>query len=152
MDNILGDGIGGSCLGTKDQCDGTCRFLSFPDLPVFMYGIERIELLPLILMKALDLDVKDGILIQFNSLGLFQVKSQSVLICLLNFNETIQHPVILFIFQQLLQFPSILLKTAADGLREEVRQFPVAVDQPAPECDAVGLIVKLLRIQLIKVI
>ena len=60
MNDILGNSIRWSRLGAKDQRDGTCRFLSFFDLPVLMYRIKGIQLLPLILMQTLDLDIKDG--------------------------------------------------------------------------------------------
>ncbi len=59
MNDILCDDICRSCLSTEEECHGSCRLLAALDLKILMDDVEGVHLLALVLMKSLDLDIKD---------------------------------------------------------------------------------------------
>ena len=69
MDNVFGDHIGRRSLCTEDGRDGSSGLMAFFDLQIFGgSGTGRLTAGACTLAKALDLDVKDGIGIDFQSL------------------------------------------------------------------------------------
>ena len=63
MNNILCDYISRSCLCTENNGDWAGRFLACFDFKIFVNDIECIHLLSLILVKSLNLDIVDGVVI-----------------------------------------------------------------------------------------
>ena len=61
MNDILCNVISRSCLCTEDESDRSFRFLSVFDFQIFIDNIKSIQLLTFILMKSLDLDIKNGL-------------------------------------------------------------------------------------------
>ena len=79
MDNILGNDIGRCSLCPEDGSDRCSWFFTLFDLQVFMDEIKGIHLLSLVLMKTFDLDIENGVRVNGDALGLFQIVSQRCL-------------------------------------------------------------------------
>ena len=65
MDDVLGNGVGRSSLGTKDAHQRHGRQVPCLDLVILMDEVEQVQLLALVLMQALYLNVKDRLRIDF---------------------------------------------------------------------------------------
>ena len=152
MNDILGKHIGRGCLGPEDIGHRPDRFFSSFDFQIFVDNIKGIHLLPFIFVKALNLNVKDCIRIQPDSLSRLHVGSQLLLAVHLDLSQPIKHLLTVLISEQLSQFIRILLKPVADGLGQKSCQLPVTAKKPSSEGNAIGLIVKLFGINLIKCI
>ena len=152
VDDVLCDYIRRSRLGAEDRRHRSCRDLSCLDFKIFVNDIERIELLAFVLVQTLHLDVKDRIRAYFNILRLFQVSAQRLFIFMLDLEQLFKHCVIIFIFKKLLKLRGVLLVSLADQAVDILCQERIAVDEPAAECDAVCLVVELLRIDLVEVV
>ena len=151
MNNILRDHISGRRLRTENKGQRPLRNLASLDFQIFMNDIQRIHLLPFVLVKPLDLDIKNGIRIKVNTFHLLHISHQFLLLCPLDLGKLIQYRRILFKGKQLFQLIRILLVALSDQARNISRQFPVAGQQPSSEGDTVGLVVELLRIKFIKI-
>ena len=117
-----------------------------------MNHIERVHLLSLVLMQALDLNIVDGIVIQSDALRLFQIILKFCFSRTLYRQKLVKYCFVVYKCAKLLQFLRILLKARSDQGLDQLGQLVVAVQQPAAECDTVRLIVELLRINLVEVI
>ena len=103
-------------------------------------------------MQTLDLNIIDGLFVQLDSLRLFQVFGKLMLILFLDLQKAFQNCLVIFISKQFFQFHGILFKSVTDAFFQQFHQTRIAVQEPAAECDTVGLIVKFFRINLIKCI
>ena len=152
MDDILCDHIRRSCLRAEDCRHRSCRDLSRLDLKVLINDIECIELLAFVLVETLHLDVEDRIRADLNILCLFQISAQRLFIFMLDLDQLFEHCIIVLIFEQFFKLCRILLISLSDQAVNVLCQERIAVDEPAAECNAVCLIVKLLRIDLVEVV
>ena len=59
MNDILCNDICRSCLCTEEACDRCRWLLACLDLKVLTDDVKHIELLSLVLVKSLNLDIKD---------------------------------------------------------------------------------------------
>ena len=64
MDDVLGQDIGGRGFGAKQERDGSRRPLSGLDFQVFVNGVQRVHLLALVFVQALDLDIENRLRVQ----------------------------------------------------------------------------------------
>ena len=150
VDDILGDRICRSCLCAEDHGNRSFRLVSCLDVHVFVDRIQGIHLLAFVLVKTFYLYVEDRILIHCQVLGLVEILLQCLFIVFLDLFQLFQHFRVIFVFQKLFQFHRVLLISASDQALNVIRQLVIAVDQPAAERNTVGLIVELLRIDIIE--
>ena len=61
MDDVLGDDVGRSGLGTKDTDQRNGRIMTILDLKILVDQEQQVQLLALILVKTLGLDGEHGI-------------------------------------------------------------------------------------------
>ena len=152
MDDVLGNGIGRSGFGTEDAHQRDSRQVPGLDLVVLVDEVQQIQLLTLILMQALGLDIEHGIGVHGDVLRMQQPVGKSLLVCLFHGGQLAEHGLVVGKGQQLFQFSCILAETGADALFQHSGQAGVAFQQPAAEGDAVGLVVELFRVQLVKTV
>ena len=150
MDDILGDGVSRSRLCAKDHGNRGFRLVSRLDVHVLVNRIQSVHLLTLVLMKTFYLNVKDGILIHMKILCLIEITFQRSLVVLFDLFQPLQHLCVILILQKLLKLHRIFLISTSDQALDVVCQLMIAVDQPAAESNSVGLVVELLRIDIIK--
>ncbi len=84
MDNVLGNDVGRCCLCAEDGSDRCSWLFAFFDLQIFVDEIQGVHLLSLVLMKTFDLDIENGVRVDSNALGLFQIFSQLCFFLCLN--------------------------------------------------------------------
>ena len=150
VDDVLCNHISRRRFGSKDKCNRSCRLPAALNLQIFVDNIQRIHLLTLILMHSLDLDIKNSVGIQFYPFMLCDISHQLLLLFPLNGGNCIQNSLIITISKQFLQFTGILLKSIPNGVGQKLCQFPVTGKQPSAESDAICLVIKFVRINLIK--
>ena len=80
MDDVLGNSIGRCRLTTEEDGQWAGWDISSLDVQILMNNIEGIHLLALVLMHALDLNVKDRIWIDSNPLMSLQVALELALV------------------------------------------------------------------------
>ena len=80
MDDVLGNSIGRCCLTTEEDGQWAGWDIASLDVQILMNNIEGIHLLALVLMHALDLNVKDRIWIDSNPLMSLQVALELALV------------------------------------------------------------------------
>ena len=122
------------------------------DLVVLMDEVQQIQLLALILVQTLGLDIEHGIGVHRYLLGAQQPLRQRRLVGLFHGGQFVQHSFVVSKSQQLFQLGGILTEAGADVLFQRSGQARVALQQPAAEGDAVGLVVELFRVQLIEAV
>ena len=122
------------------------------DLVVLMDKVQQVQLLALVLVQALGLDIKHSIGVHAHLLGAQQPVCQCFLVGLFHSGQLLQHSFVVSKSQQLFQLGGILTEAGADVLFQRGGQAGVAFQQPAAEGDAVGLIVELFRVQLVKAV
>ena len=103
-------------------------------------------------MQPFGLDVKHRIGVHGHLLGPQQPVGKSLFICLFHGGQLVQHGLVLGKGKQLFQLGGVLAEAGADVLFQCSGQAGVALQQPAAEGDAVGLVVELFRVQLIKAV
>ena len=101
-------------------------------------------------MKPLDLDVKDGLRIQPDPLGLLQIFRQFRLLLALYLQKRGKRLRIILVGQQAFQGHGVPAEVPFHIPVQPFYQFPVTVEKPSAEGDAVGLIVEFLRIDIIE--
>ena len=150
MDDVLGHGVGRGGLGAEQHRDGPGRLVAALDLAVFVDDPQGVHLLALVLVQALDLDVKDGVFVHFHPLALAQQGLQLALVVLLDLQQAGKALRVVGKGQQLLQPGGVPGPAVPDPLGDPVGQGGVAGFQPAAEGDAVGLVVELFRVQVVE--
>ena len=152
MDDVLGNGVGRSSLGTKDTHQWHGRQVPCLDLIILMDEVQQVQLLTLILVQPLGLDIEHGIGVHCHLLGAQQPVCQRCLVGLFHGGQLVQHGFVVGEGQQLLQLGSVLTEAGTDVLFQRGGQARVTFQQPAAEGDAVGLVVELFRVQLIEAV
>ena len=152
MDDILGNDVSWGGLGTKNAHQRHSRGVTRANLEILMDEVEQVQLLALVLMQALGLNIKDSLRVYRDILGAQQPVCQLLLVGGLNSGQLIQHDLVACKRQQLFQLGGILAEAGADVLFQRGGQARVAFQQPAAEGDTVGLVVKLLRVQLVEAV
>ena len=122
------------------------------DLVVLMDEVQQIQLLAFILVQTLGLDIEHGVGVHRYFLGAQQPLRQGRLIGFFHGGQFVQHGLVVGKRQQLFQLGRVLAETGADVLFQRGGQARVALQQPAAESDAVGLVVELFRVQLIEAV
>ena len=152
MDDIFCDHVSRSCFRTEDRCHRSCRDLSCFDLQIFINDIQRVQLLAFVLVETLYLDIKDRIRAHFQPLCLAQVSAEIFFILMFDLKQFVENFVVIFVCKKFFELCGVFFPAFPDRLIKQCCQTRVAVDEPAAECDAVCLIVELLRINLEEVV
>ena len=116
MNDVLRDDVGRSRLCTENKVQRADRFLTILDLQILMNDVQCVHLLALVLMKALDLNVKNTVRIQLHALMFADVLRKSQLVVLLDLADAVKNCAVILILQQILQTVRILLVRIGDGL------------------------------------
>ena len=152
MDDILGDGVSWGGLGTKNAHQRHSRGVTRANLEILMDEVEQVQLLALVLMQALGLDIEHCIGVHAHLLGVQQPVCQRFLVGLFHGGQLAEHRIVIDKGQQFFQLGGVLAEAGADVLFQRGSQARVAFQQPAAEGDAVGLVVELFRVQLVKTV
>ena len=150
MDNILRNHISGRRLRAENKRHGPCRFLAGLNFQILMDNVKGVHLLPLVFMQTLTLNVKDGVRIQRHAFRFLHISRQIFLPVHLDLGNTVKHLIVVNVCEQFFQISRIFLIAVPNGLRDEIRKLTVTGEKPPSERDAVSLIVKLLRIDLVE--
>ena len=150
MNNILCDRIGRSRFGTEDHSDRRLWLISRLNVHIFVNNIQCIHLLSLIFMQTFDLNIKDGMIVDRDSLFILQILLKFCLLGLFHIQKSLDKCRIICKFLQVFQFRSILFITLTDHIRDQRCQFMVTMQQPAAECDTVCLVIELIWINILK--
>ena len=151
MDDVLRDDVRRSRLRTEDADERGRRQMPRLDLVVLVDEVEQVQLLPLVLVETLRLDVEHRARVHRHALGPVEPVGQCFLICRLHFAELLEHRCVIREGQQLLKLGRILPEARADMLLQHRGEARIALQEPATEGDAVRLIIKLLRVELVEV-
>ena len=114
--------------------------------------VEQVQLLALVLMQALGLDVEHCIRVNGDTLRAVQPVGQCALVLRLDGGELLQNIDIFRVGQQFFKLGGVLAETGTDELFDLGGQCRVALQQPAAEGDAVGLIVEFFGVELVKAV
>ena len=152
FDNRLGHGVTGGRLAA-DQHTARRPIYNIPPLdPVIkMNNMENVEQLAFVLVNPLDLHIEHGLRIEINTaVGLDQL-SQTQLVFIFDLLPALLESPIPGQLFELLQLHQIDHPSVADAVADQPTQPLVAPSQPAALGDTVGLVVELLRPQLVKI-
>ena len=107
--------------------------------------MKDVQELSLVLVKALYLDVENGVFVDINAVvSLYEVRKLFFL-ALLDVYEAAKHVLIVGIFGKLFQLVKVVYPVVtAKKLADIRRQFPVAKSYPAALSNAVGLVAETL--------
>ena len=122
------------------------------DLVVLVDEVQQVELLALILVQALGLDIEHCIGVHAHLLGVQQPIGKRFLVGLFHGGQLAEHRLVIGKGQQFFQLGGVLAEAGADVLFQRSSQARVAFQQPAAEGDAVGLVIELLRVQLVEAV
>ena len=151
MDDVLRDDVGRRRLRAEDADERGRRQMPCLDLVVLVDEVEQVQLLPLVLVETLRLDVEHRARVHRHALGPAEPVGQCFLIFCLHFAELLEHRGVICEVKQLLELGRILAEARADVLLEHRGEARIALQEPATEGDAVCLIIKLLRVELVEV-
>ena len=146
VDDVLGHDIGGGGLGAENHGDGTGGQNAVFDVQVLLDDVQGVHLLALVLVEALDLDVKDGLGVHLHVLALLQDLGQLLLVVVLDVQHGAEHLGVPDEGGEVLQLAGVPTPLVADAVVNEGGQTGVAHLQPAAEGDAVGLVVELIAV------
>ena len=152
MDDVLCDGVGRGSLGTEDAHQRYGGQVARLDLVILVDEVQQIQLLALVLMQTLGLDVEHGFGVYFYVLGAQQPVGKGFLVGFFHGGQLVEHGLVVCKGEQLFQLGGILTEAGADALFQLSGQAGVALQQPAAERDAVGLVVELFRVQFIEAV
>ena len=116
MNDILCDGVCRSRLCTKYYSHRSLWKISCLDIEVLVDNPECVHLLTLVLMKSLNLYIKDRILIYVNVLCLLKVILENDLVLLLDIHDLAKDCIIIIELSEVIQFLCILLVAVTDEL------------------------------------
>jgi len=152
MDNVLCDGVGRSGFRTEDAYQWNGRLMTGFDLMILMDEVQQIQLLTFVFMQTLGLDIKHSIGVDFHILSFQKPVGQIFFVSFFYGGQFIQNCFVVRKGQQFFQFGRILAETGADVLFQSGSQSRITFQQPAAECNTVGLVVEFLRVQFIKAV
>ena len=113
--------------------------------------MQRVEMLALIFVQALDLNVKDGIGIHHGAIRLFEIAGRALLVLALDLLQLPQRRAVVRQRQQLFQLGRVGQVPAADMLFQKSREAGIGLGNPAAVGNAVGDVGKLAGHLLVKV-
>ena len=122
------------------------------DLMILVDQVEQVQLLALVLMQTLGLDVEHCIRVNGDALRAVQPVGQCALVLRLDGGELLQNIDIFRVGQQFFELGGVLAEAGTDELFDLGGQCRVALQQPAAEGDAVGLIVEFFGVELVKAV
>ena len=129
MDDVLCYHIGGSGLCAKDHGYRTGRLLSCLDIKVFVDREKAVHLLPLVLMKPLHLNIKDGIGIDVHILNEPEIVRKSPLVVELYVPEPSKDIFVILVLKEVLEAISVRTEAISDQLPDIRGQPRIAVSQ-----------------------
>ena len=103
-------------------------------------------------MQTLDLNVKNSVRVDINTVMLLYKSGKAVFLRLLNSHELVKNSFIISIFFKLFKLVQVLHPVRiAKKLCDKCGKLRVAKCQPTSLCDTIGLVLKSLRIKLIPI-
>ena len=152
LDGQLCSHISGSCFCTEDKgsrIEIHIRMLF--DLVIQVHYMKDIHQLSLILMKSLNLYIKDGTRIDINVVVLFDIFCQTHFVLVFDIHELMLCFLIIHIQSQLFD-----LRQISDPLVTNMSSYPfcqqrIAVKQETSLGNTIGLVVELLRHHLVEI-
>ena len=121
------------------------------ELVIQVHNMQDVEELSLVLVQSLDLYVEDRSGIDFDSVVLEDVLGQTDFVLVLDVHELLLRLGVIRIDLQFLHVGQICDPLIADLIGDPLCKVGIAVQQESSLCDAVGLIVELLREHLVEV-
>ena len=152
VNDILRDHIRRCRLRAEEHRDRSARPVAVLDVQVAVDGPQKVELLPLVLVQTLDLNVVNGFRIHLVALIFLEPGGKLFLLRILAVQDALQKCGILRIGKQVHQLVRVRLPPLADLLANQLGELRIALHDPSAESDAVGLIIELLRIELVEVV
>ena len=152
VDDIFGDDISGCRFGAEEYRDRSARPVAVFDMQVAVDRPQKVELLSLILMQALDLHVIDRFRIDLVALVLVEPVREFLLLRVLPVDNALQKSRILRVGKELLELLRVGLPAFADLFADQLGELGIALDDPSAESDPVGLVVELLGIELVEIV
>ena len=122
------------------------------DLIVEIHYVQDVKKLSLVLMETLDLYIKDGSGIHLYPVVILDIFCQTNLVFILDIHELLLSPGVVSIYLKLLHLVQIGDPLGSDVIRYPLCQKGIAMEQKSPLSDAVGLVIELGRIHIIKVL
>ena len=107
-------------------------------------------MLTLVLVKTLDLNIKDGVRIKVNTLCFLEPCSKFLLVFGLDAVEFRKNVLVIYVIAQALKLRGVLLPALAYRLRDEVAQTRVAAHEPSAEGNTVCLVVEFVGIEIVE--
>ena len=150
MDDVLCNRVSRSSLTTEEDSDWTSRNVTSLDVQILVDNIQSVHLLALVLMKTLDLDIKDRFWIDFHTLGFLQVTSQFTLVMSLDAFQFFFNICGASEFQQAFELSCVMVPVAAQQLIQIMRQTWVGMHEPAAESNTVGLVIEFFRVDIVE--
>ena len=140
------------CLRTENE-GSRIKFHAriFLDLIIEIHHMKNVHELSLVLVQSLDLHVKDGIRVYGHIVVLFDIFCQTHLVLALDLHELFLCHRIIDILHQPFDHRKVYNPVLSYLLSHPVREQRIAVKQETSLCDAVCLVVELLREHLVKV-
>ena len=152
-DDLLRAGISGAGFRAEDEHARLHGKVLVVHNPVIQHqDVQRVQHLPLVLVQALRLYVKDEVRIHHRALAALQHHGQALLVAPLDLRELLAEGRVVREGTQLAQPFRILDPVRADALADQVGQQRVAAHQPAAVGNAVGDRGELLRHHLVVVV
>ena len=138
-DNLLGHKVAGGRLGSEDigVRDPACVRIGLNGA-VPHEDAQGVHILPLVLVQALDLYVKDGGGLHLNFCIFIDQRRQILLILELDLTNAVEHGLVIRKFLQIFQLIQIVHKFVPDQLRDQRGQARIGLAEPAARGDAVG--------------
>ena len=143
LDDVLGQVVAGRGLGGEDEDAGRDVGLRvLEEAAVEGQDMEQVEMLALVLVEALDLDVKEGGRVHVDPAFALDDAREVDLVRMLHGHEPLLELRISGIRFQPAQLSEITFPTPADLGADECAQARIAGKKPAARSDAVGLVVE----------
>ena len=121
------------------------------DLEILMDQEQQIQLLTFVFVQTFGLDGEHSVGVDPDPLLFIQPLSQRLFVQEFDVGQILQEIAVVGESQELLQFIGILLEGRTDSRFNFAAELGVALQQPATEGDAIGLVVEFLGIELRKV-
>ena len=103
-------------------------------------------------MQTLDLNVKNSVRVDINTVMLLYKSGKAVFLRLLNSHELVKNSFIISIFFKLFKLVQVLHPICiAKKLCDKSGKLRIAKCEPTSLCDTIGLVLKSLRIKLIPI-
>ena len=121
------------------------------DLVVQIHNVQNIHQLTFVLMQSLNLNIEDGVRIDFNSVMLLDVFCQTYFVLIFDIHELLQSFLVIRVNFQFCQFRQIGDPAVTDMIGDPVSQQRVRMHQETSLCNTVCLVIEFLRIHLVEI-